>query len=240
MSDALIEEEPEIPEIETITTPEQMLVVIDALKDDAKYRVQITSRDAADTASLFVSERLGPAIERVEQLFKDPKKKAFDAHKAVVAAEKKLLEPLQALKKTINDALSAWHAKVRAEERARAAELAAEQRRIAQEQQKATAKALEDAGQKEAAQQVREQPVIVPAAPVSVATAPLAASTFIETWEGECTDIKALAAAVAAGTVPESALMVNQTLLNQQARTLKASFRWPGCRAFPRERVRSK
>lgn len=53
-----------------------------------------------------------------------------------------------------------------------------------------------------------------------------------ETWRAEVVDFMALVKAVAAGKAPESYLLPNDQLLNQQARSLKDELRLPGVKVF--------
>jgi len=66
-----------------------------------------------------------------------------------------------------------------------------------------------------------------PPKPVSVA-----GETTRTTWKGELQDMKKLAAAVAAGVVPESVLELNQGMLNKLVAVSKDKTNIPGVRAY--------
>jgi hypothetical protein len=52
-----------------------------------------------------------------------------------------------------------------------------------------------------------------------------------ENWYAVVVDLKALVTAIAAGTVPVSAIEPNMKVLNAQAKSLKKELNWPGVRA---------
>ena len=52
-----------------------------------------------------------------------------------------------------------------------------------------------------------------------------------ENWSALVTDLKALVVAIAAGTVPLSAVEANMKVLNSSAKALKRVLNWPGVRA---------
>ena len=64
-------------------------------------------------------------------------------------------------------------------------------------------------------------PVIIPQRVITSVGAP-AGTTYTTYWSGKCTDIKALCAAVAAGTVDAEYVQVNQVALNAWAKLKKA------------------
>jgi hypothetical protein len=79
------------------------------------------------------------------------------------------------------------------------------------------------------AENVISSPVDAPqvkAAPVIPSGGPRAGSY----WSAEVISLKMLCQAVAAGTVPEQAIMANTTFLNNQARALKKALNYPGVR----------
>lgn len=65
--------------------------------------------------------------------------------------------------------------------------------------------------------------------PVAVESAPTAGGlSFATTWSAEVTDLRALAAAVLAGTVPEMAIAPDMKYINATARATKGAMRWAG------------
>lgn len=138
--------------------------------------------------------------------------------------------PLEALEGQIKGKMAvckAEHEKARREEEARLQEQA---RKDAEAQQAAEAKKLEEMGEHQAAEQVREQEVIV--APVTVDNALKAKGVSMpEKWHAEVINKKELLIAVLDGVVPESVLEPNMVLLNKMSINLKNELNYPGVRA---------
>ena len=53
-----------------------------------------------------------------------------------------------------------------------------------------------------------------------------------KTWKGECTDLKALVGAVAAGQAPLALLEVNQSAMDSYAKATAGGVAIPGFRAY--------
>ena len=104
-----------------------------------------------------------------------------------------------------------------------AARAEAERLRLANED---LATVAEQYGDTDRADDLREQDVHVP-----VAAAPTAEGTWpVTRWHAELTDIHALCAAVAAGTVDAEIVQINQAAANRLATALKGAVRYPGLR----------
>lgn len=107
-----------------------------------------------------------------------------------------------------------------------------ERERKAREEIEARALKHMEAGREEKAETLIEQAALTEAPPVAPAAPKRAAGVaIVETWTGQCEDIKALARAVADGKVPPIAITANMTFVNAQAKSLKEHFNIPGCRA---------
>ena len=194
-----------------ITTPEQYIVGADLLK-----AIKATQAEIVET-------------------FEKPKRLAHEAHKAVIAAEKKHLEPAQQAERFIKDKLNAYD-----DEQAR---IAAEQTRLAQEQanreaqerQLAEAIALEEAAKETGDETLREEAEVVFAAPVVAPTVTVAKATPIVSgiarasrWEAEVVDFHALVKHVAANPTEVVLLLANTSVLNKMAGIHKGQLRVPG------------
>lgn len=94
------------------------------------------------------------------------------------------------------------------------------------------AAAAEARGDGAKAEQFAARAEVVSLAPVSVdAPAPEAEGiSYRTTWSAEVTDLRALCAAVLAGTVPESAIVPDMKFLGATARATKGVLSWPGVR----------
>lgn len=163
--------------------------------------------------------------------------KAHATWKEALAQRKKHDEPLVESEAILKHAMLKY---TEAEERRQQAERAAleEQARAAEEQVRLDeAAALEAAGETAMADAVLSMPSIAPPvtlAPVAPRVAGIARRTV---WKAQVTDLRALVAAVAAGTVPLAALQANDAVLQGQARSLKGELRWPGVRVFPESSI---
>lgn len=118
------------------------------------------------------------------------------------------------------------------QERVRQAKAAEAARKADEEKKRLEAQAAEQAkaGNKETAHAIQQAALFV--APVPVAAAPkIAGETHQERWHAEVDDIRALARAVADGTVPTAYIEAVMPALNAQARALKSEMAIPGVRA---------
>jgi hypothetical protein len=103
--------------------------------------------------------------------------------------------------------------------------------RVAREEALARAVELEAAGDKEAADQLLNEPI--QAAPVVIQQeAPVRMVGQVSRTAYKCvvTDVKALLKAVAAGTAPMQCFSLDQSWLDKKAALDKEGFSLPGCR----------
>lgn len=96
---------------------------------------------------------------------------ALEAHRAAIAARKKLDEPLEQAERIVKGAIGKWTAQEERKRREAEAALRAEAKRIEEEARINEALQLEAAGQKDEAQRVIEAPAFVPAISIE-STAP--------------------------------------------------------------------
>lgn len=170
------------------------------------------------------------------------------AHKEALAEFNRGSAPLAVAESTLKRALLGWdqeqerirvteqrrlqaEAEAKAREEAKAAE---EERRLQQ------AIELEQSGDKEAAKQVLEAPVVVPEVyvpPVILATTTpkVEGLSKRQVWKCDVTDLMTLVKAVAAGQVPLAAIEANTVFLGQQARSLKSEMKYPGVKVWPED-----
>jgi len=185
---------PPSPSIEEVEAESKILVV------EAK-ELKIVSESDRDFA-LDKLAKIRGLLKDVEKIFKDPKEKAWNAHKSIVAAEKKLLDPLRAAELSCANTVKIYLEDVRrrereaeaerarkeAEERRRLEEENARLRREAEERARedaererkrieentlASAVALEEVGLSEEAYEVLSVEPIVAPAPVYVQPVPV-------------------------------------------------------------------
>ena len=156
----------------------------------------------------------------------ETKRKAEAARKGLADEQARMEAPLIDAEGVLKRSLLVWEAK---EEETRIAEerrLQAEAQRQAEAVTLAAAAAMEleatETGNVEMlaeAQDILEQPIEAPVVVVAKQVPKVQGVTYRDNWKAHPTvNVKALAAAVSAGTVPETFLTVNMTAINQFAR----------------------
>jgi hypothetical protein len=217
MSAALQLVQPDTAELEA----EGSILVLRAqsitIKDDETFAVAVEfMNDCASRRKAIVAK------------FADPKKKAFDAHKAITALEKELLDVVDKAEREAKHRISDYRAE---QERAAAAErrrLEEEAKRREEERLLAEAEDLQDAGEDVAAMEILSEPIAPPPVYVPPATPKMAGVQFRETWSAKVVDFMALVRFVAAHPEYVNLLTSNAAALNSIARTLKSAARIDG------------
>jgi hypothetical protein len=187
----------------------------------------IETAEQAEEATKF-GRLLQTAAKETETFFKGVKLQIDDIKKPVLQAEKDDSGPYNTEKARLGGLLTAYQAAERRkrEEEERLAREAAEKQ--AQEDALQRAIDLAAAGEDEAADAVLDEPIV--AAPVIIpASAPKpTGSVARKNYDIEITDLKALVAAVAAGTMPLLCLVPNESFIRNQAKAMKEAFSMPG------------
>jgi hypothetical protein len=194
---------------------------------------QATAIQVIDQGSYDVADALSSGakdiLKAMDASYDPVIKAAHEAHKAAVKAKKDQYEPVEAAMRTINAKMTAWF---RAEQERKAAiqrKLDEEARKKAEEAQLAQAEILASMGMDEAADEALD------AAPViqrTVVAAPEKGDgvSYRDSYSATVVDLMSLVRAVAAGEVPISAVLANETYLNGRARLEKADMKVPGVR----------
>lgn len=198
---------------------------------NASYLLRSIKGVRSDIASWFA-----PHIEAAMET----KRKADAARKSLVDAKDRMEAPLVDAEAVIKRALLAWET---AQEQIRLDE----ERRLQQEAQRhAEALALAAAADMEReatvtgdsemlqeAHDILDQPVEAPIVVVARAMPKVAGVTYRDAFKAHSNvDVKALAAAVAAGTAPVAFLVPNMTAINQFARATQGEQSVPGIRFY--------
>lgn len=193
--------------------------------------------DAAVTARVEAKAWLKNAGEYFDGLVKP----VYHAYKGLLDTKKKVLEPVEATVSTINRELLAWDqaqerlrrdAQVKLEQEARAK---AEADRIQQ------AELLQAAGAgEEAIEELLNEPVIVTEMVVAERTYEASkAVVYRDNYSGEVTDLKALVKFIAKNPSFINLIQVNQTAVNQLAKSMKETLAIPGVKAVNNKVVAS-
>lgn len=202
-------------------------------------------------------KQIKSAQKQVVDLFRESKKKASDAHKAICAAEKKLLTPLKSAEDacTYQVKLFLSAERKRKEEEQRRLQLEAEKqakeeaerlKKEREEEQLKMAEMFESQGMTEEANEVlntpiQSTPVIVPVvAPRAQDIEKIDGVHSRKNYKAEVVDLMLLVQEVAAGRQPLALLEPNTKKLNQLAKSLEAELRIPGVRVFNDESIVTK
>lgn len=191
----------------------------------------ITIRDVeSHGAALAFVKDVTLAIAQVKELFREPKARAHQTHRAVTQAEKKLLDPLEQARQAVGDKCHVW-----AREQRRLAD-EARQRQEEQAQKEAEDRKLDQAQRaqdsgmpQEHVDAILEEPV--KPAPVIVApqVARVAGLGEATTWSATVVDLAALVKWVAQDTGNRLGfLQAHRPTLNAAARKEKDKLAIPG------------
>jgi len=196
-------------------------------------RAMVITDQATYNAVVEMRVQLKALRDAIEEAHREPKEAKYQDWKAEVAAEKSELAPVQEVEGVLKALTFAWDAAQEAARRAEQARLEAEARKKVEDEALAAAEAAQAAGA--GAQEVEailETPIVAPpvVAPKAYVAAPRMAGR--ESWSGKVTDFQALIRFVAANPAFQNLLQVNQTALNQLARSQKSMMKIPGVEAL--------
>lgn len=219
---------------ETATAEPQEIEVLEeaalAWPDRAKAIV-ISDQPSYDKAALV----LGDIVDLRKKIIahhKPIKEATNNAHKTAVAAEKKLLEPIQNAERIIKDAIGDW-------DREQQRLLQEEQRKLQEAQRKAdeearlalAAEAEANGAPEETVDEILETTVVQPALVVQPTYQAARGVSTQQRWKAQVTDIKALCRAIADGKAAVTLVQANMPALNNMARAMRESFNIAGCKA---------
>lgn len=168
---------------------------------------------------------------RIVATFGPHTKRAFEAHRALVAEQRAAEAPLMEAERLVKDQLRAYDDAQERVRRETQRQLEAVARQQAEERQLAEALAAEAAGETAEAEAIINEapaPVVVQ---VAKATPTVAGISYRETWAAEVTDLAALVVFVADSPAHANLLLANGPALNGLARSLKGAMHIPGVKA---------
>lgn len=204
---------------------------------DRANAITIVDQPSYDQATCLVIE-IADLKWRIIDHHKPIKDAAFAAHKVAVAAEKRLLDPLQQADTTLRRAIGNWEQEQERIRREAQRKLEEAQRKADEEARIALAVEAETNGaEEETVAEILNTPVVLPAA---VAPPTFQRANGVGTqqrWRAELVDIKALCRAVADGKASTEYVQANLVALNGLARAMKGTFNVAGCRAVPETTV---
>lgn len=207
------------PAIDTLQDRIDPIVVrADAMtiEDQETYQAAASFLTGCKAMEKEIRETLEPTI-----------RKAHEAHKAVTALRAKLLAPIERAELTIKRKIADYSDRVAEEARRERQRQEAEARRIEEERLLRAAQEAAARGDEDAAEEILEAPIVLPAA--RVVEAPKAEGVAIrKRYSARVVDTKALLRAAAAGTIPDGLVLPNQKALDALARSIGESFAMPG------------
>lgn len=221
--DVEFEEETDKP-----TTPQEARTFVAALRTEASALSTVATNEQATRLGEYLSARIQPAIKRIKEMFVEPKAAARKTVEAINATERELLDPLERIKADAKTTIAAWAEAAQRAARLREQQLIEQAHRVAQELRAAEVAALVAEGEPELADELRleETAIVVPV--VEPPPPKVRGVSIRERWIVDCTDIRALCAAIASGAVDAAAVQFNQQYANNQAQATKGRLSWPG------------
>ena len=161
--------------------------------------------------------------KKIVEYWKEPKRKAHEAHKEITRKENEMLAPVNERRSTLNRKISGYLTALESERRKKEAE---ERKRI-----EARAKRAEEKGKEEKAEQLREVAESVYVQPKVEKTTRTDVGSVTQKKEIDIyiTDVKELLRQVIAGKIPESVISVNEFKVKQFIKNFELK-EFPGVR----------
>ena len=210
---------PEETEREALTWPERA------------RSITITNQQTYSIAATLLID-ISALAKRIQDHHKPIKDAAYAAHKVAVAAEKRLLDPLDEARTILRRGIGAWEAeqeRIRMELERKAQ---AEARKQEEEMRLALAVQAEELGADEVTtEEILSTPMVTVAPVVAPTFERVSGVSTSQRWHAEVTDIKALCRAVGEGKASVEFVQANLVALNALARAMKSTLNISGVRA---------
>jgi colicin import membrane protein len=177
----------------------------------------------------------------IEQHHAPLKKSAHDAWQKVIAAEKRLLDPVVDAERIYKTGIASYEAEQRRLEAEARAKAEAEARLAAEEARERELEQAESEGadaEEVAAIANAPLPMVAPA-PVQPAFQPTRGVTTAANWKGEVTSLGALVKAIAQGQATVNLVTPNEVAINQLARATRGTLEVPGIKFYSTTTVRA-
>ena len=210
------------------------------LADEARA-LEVYDQDTYD----FAAERLRAVVVLRTEIIEhhaEMKHRSYEAWQAVIAAEKRLLDPVADAERTCKRAIAAYETeqrRIQAEARQRAE---AEAQAVAAEQREREIEQAEAAGadaEEVAALCAEPLPMVLPEEPPATFQKAAGISTA-NSWKGECVSLPLLVRAIAEGKANVSLVAPNNTAINALARATRGTLSVPGIQFFSSPTVRAR
>lgn len=215
--------EPALKIVETNEVETKALTIVDQAK-------AVVVKDAESyTAAGVMWKTIKDMMKEVSDTFDPIIEQAHKAHKKALEQKAKYYSPLDQASRNVKKLMSDYDEEQRRIAEAEARRLQEIARKAEEERRLQEAILAEEAGEKEEAAAILEEPVYVPPVQVQKATPKLQGGpVYREVWSARVTDIRALCRAVADGKASPECVMGNMPILNRMATALKATMQIPG------------
>jgi hypothetical protein len=204
-----------------------------------RHAKEIQIRDqAAYTRAGSLLVDISALEAQIQRHHKPIKETAFAAHKAAVAAEKRLLDPLLEAKAILKRGIAEWEIEQERVRQEAEREARAEAARLEQDLRLQQAVLAEEQGATpDAVAEVLETPIPIPAPVITATFERVRGVGTQQRWKAQVVDIRALCRAVAEGRLAETYVEPNMAALNSRARAEKSAMNIPGVKAVPETTV---
>lgn len=227
--------------------PEMERVETQALSWPDRARALVITDGASYTQASELLRGIKGLRAEADGIFDPPIAAGLNAHRAAIAAKKKVVSPLDDAESIIKRSMVAFDDE---QERLRRAEQRRQEdieRRRIEDDRIALAAHMETEGKSfgddalvQEAHDLIAQPIVPIIAPVIKATPVVTGQHFTTTWSARVTSLIDLVKFVAANPSHVGLLAANQPALNAQARSLKEHLKLPGVQPVPTKNVASR
>jgi len=193
--------------------------------------ITITNQQSYSIAATLLID-ISALAKRIQDHHKPIKDAAYAAHKVAVAAEKRLLDPLDEARTILRRGIGTWESeqeliRLRLERKARD-----EARKQEEEMRLALAVQAEELGADEVTtEEILSTPMVTVAPVVAPTFERVSGVSTSQRWHAEVMDLKALCRSVGEGKASVEFVQPNLTALNALARAMKSTLNVPGVRA---------
>ncbi len=166
---------------------------------------------------------------RVEAFFRDDCDRSYKLWQSLTGKRKAIIDPVEQAVRIAGAKVSAYEAAKRAVAEQEARQRAEAARKMEEEQKLQEAIALDQAGLKDVAKQVLDEPVTTPALSAAPATPKFAGKSSSTKYDAKVVDLKALLVYILAHPEDMNLVEVNTQALRKRAEYQKDSFALAGC-----------
>lgn len=189
--------------------------------------IAIRDAETYQTACDFL-KTLKTIEAEINSTFDEPIRRAYEAHKAIVAAKKKHFEPIEQAERIVKPKISAYLAEEERKRREEERRLQEEARKKAEEEALAQAAELEAEGDTEGAEALISEPVVAPPVVLPKATPKVSGIATREVWLYKITD---------ANKIPRQYLKIDEQKIGQIVRAMKGQTSIPGVQVYSEKQI---